>query len=88
MNQDLYVKIFFDNILPKNFEHIIIIYRILAQLIKNENLINIKNNKDFWIEFCTWFILEGKNKLGFFINQLIKQFDFSKENVKLIKRIC
>lgn len=87
LNQDLYVKIFFDNFLPQNFEHIIIIYRILAQLIKNENLINIKNNKDFWREFCYWFILEGKNKLGFFINQLIKQFDFSKENVKLIKRI-
>ncbi len=86
LNQDLYVKIFFDNILPKNFEHIIIIYRILAQLIKNENLINIKNNKDFWIEFCTWFILEGKNNLGVFINQLIKQFDFSKENIKIIKR--
>ncbi len=87
LNQELYVKIFFDNGLPKNFEEIIDIYRILAQLIKNENLINIKNNKDFWREFCIWFILEGKNKLGVFINQLINQFDFSKENITLIKRI-
>ena len=87
LNDDLYVKLFFDNDLPKNFNDIIIIYRILAQLIRNDNLMNIKNDRDFWREICTWFILEGRNKLGHFLTDLSKQFDFSKENIKIIKGI-
>ena len=87
LNQEVFLSIFYYDELPSKYQEILVVYKLFIQLIKNENLINIKNNKDFWREFCYWFILEGKNKLGFFINQLIKQFDFSKENVKLIKRI-
>ena len=41
-------------------KEILVVYKLFIQLIKNENLLQITNDKEFWREILNYFITEGK----------------------------
>ena len=88
LNKELYLNIFYNDILPKKYNEILIIYKIFVQLIKNENLIKLLNNdQEFWREISNYFITESKNKLGDFILNLIENFSFNEENILKMRKM-
>jgi hypothetical protein len=55
-------------------------------MLNKEELINIKDNKEFWKKTCEYFIREGDGKTGAMVQGCVKNIDFSNENVfKLTK---
>ncbi len=67
LNQEVFLNIFYYDELPNKYKDILIVYKLFIQLIKNENLLQITNDKEFWREILNYFITEGKKKLGIFI---------------------
>ena len=80
-------KIFHEKNLTSEQENIIIIYRIFFQLIKQSEISNIKNNKEFWIKCCNYINENGKDKTGDFFKDSSNNFDFSAENIFKIKKM-
>ena len=80
-------KIFQVKELNSEQEEIIIIYRIFFQLIKQNEISNIKNNKEFWIKCCNFINENSQNKIGDFFKNSVKNFDFSAENIFKIKNM-
>ena len=88
LNKELYLNIFYNDILPKKYKEILIIYKIFVQLIKKEDLIQLSNNDtEFWREISNYFITESKNKLGDFILTLIDNFSFNEENILKMRKM-
>ena len=88
LNKELYLNIFYNDILPKKYNEILIIYKIFVQLILKENLIKLINDdKEFWREISNYFITEAKNKLGDFILNLSEDFVFNEENVLKMRKM-
>ena len=87
LNQDLYYKIFTKDELDPSLSEIIIIYRILYQLLKVENLVSIKNDNDFWKENCKFLLSESHDKLGTFMVEKSKEFCFDCENCYKLKEM-
>ena len=87
LNQEVFLSIFYYDELPSKYQEILVVYKLFIQLIKNENLIKIKNNKEFWREISNYFITEGKNKLGDFILNLSKNFCFDDDNINKMRQL-
>jgi hypothetical protein len=88
LKENLYGKIFRNEISIKTIEEIEIIYRILLQLINQDNLVKIKDKKIFWNEISKFFLNNMNENLSNYINEISKKFDFSEKNVVKIKKIC
>ena len=70
-------------------DDIYIVYKIIFQLIKNNDIKNCTNKKDFF-EKMVIFVqehIEDKNKIGDFFKNMVNQFEFSEENIFQIKKI-
>ena len=80
-------KIFHEKNLTSEQEKIIIIYRIFLQLIKQSEISNIKDNKEFWIKCCNYINENSKGKTGDFFKDSLNYFDFSAENIFKIKNM-
>ena len=87
LDQDLYTKIFTKDELEPSLNEIIIIYRILYQLLKIENLVSIKNDNDFWKANCNFLLTESHDKLGNFMVEKSKEFCFDCENCYKLKEM-
>jgi hypothetical protein len=54
-------------------------------MLRKDEFTKLKDKKEFWSKVCEFFIKEGNGKTGTLINSLIKEIDFSDENIyKLI----
>ena len=60
LNQEVFLNIFYYEELPNKYKEILVVYKLFIQLIKNENLLQITNDKEFWREILNYFITEGK----------------------------
>ena len=87
LNQEVFLNIFYYDELPNKYKDILIVYKLFIQLIKNENLLQITNDKEFWREISNYFITEGKNKLGDFILNLSKNFSFDDNNINKMRNL-
>ena len=70
-------------------DDIFIVYKIIFQLIKNNEVKNCGNKKDFF-EKMVIFVhehIEDKNKIGDFFKNMVNEFEFSEENIFQIKKI-
>ena len=70
-------------------DDIYIVYKIIFQLIKNNEVKNCGNKKDFF-EKMVIFVhehIEDKNKIGDFFKNMVNEFEFSEENILQIKKI-
>lgn len=67
---------------------IILIYRILCQIFKLDNLINIKDDNIFWNNFCAWILNEGNKGLGNFLFEKSKEFNLDEDNIEKIEKLA
>ena len=85
LNQEFFLNILYYDELPNKRK--LVVYKLFIQLIKNENLLQITNDKEFWREISNYFITEGKNKLGDFILNLSKNFSFDDNNINKMRNL-
>jgi hypothetical protein len=85
LNEPVYNKVFADAVLPS--ADILLTYRILFQLLGNETLSKIKDNSEFWKQCCEYFVNESGGKLGNMVQQLVKNMDFSSENIFKVNKV-
>jgi hypothetical protein len=83
LNEGLYFKLFEG---PVAHEDIILPYRIFFQLL-NMPQAGIVNQNEFWTSTCSFFAKEKDGKLGTMVTNLVKNIDFSDENIFKITKI-
>ena len=88
LNEDYYKKSFKNKKLIENENkiEIILVYKIFFQFLKND-IVNIKNNINFWNETCEYINNNSNGRIGDFIIEKGKEFDFSAENLYKIKKL-
>ena len=68
---------------------VLLLYRILYQLInKEKDILKVKDNAEFWKLFKEHLLKNSENGIGSYIQEQIKNFDFSEENIKTIYNLC
>lgn len=70
-------------------DDIYIVYKIIFQLIKNNEIKNSENKKDFY-EKMGIFVhqnIQEKDKIGDFFKNMVNEFEFSEDNIFQIKKI-
>ena len=87
LNDENYNNIFQMEELSPPLDEIILIYRIFFQLINKEEFTEILSDKKFWKEARNYFLENSNGKIGSFINELISEFDFNKENIYKLKNL-
>ena len=80
-------KIFNDKDLFPPLDEIILIYRIFFQLLKDNDLKYIKNEKQFWLEASDYIVNKSDGKLGDYFRNSVDNFDFSPKNIFEIKKL-
>ena len=70
-------------------DDIYIVYKIIFQLIKNNDIKNSENKKEFFEKMGKYVDehVEDKNIIGDFFKNMVNEFEFSEENIFQIKKI-
>jgi len=84
LNEAMYNKLFSNPVVPN--EDILMPYRIYFQLV-NHSYAAIKDDKEFWENCCRYFLTENNGRTGDLINNSVKNFDYSEENLYKILKI-
>ena len=87
LNNENYIQIFNNKELEPPLDIIIPVYRIFFQLLKDNNIKNIKDEKLFWLEASDYILNHSNGKLGEFIKESTENFDFSPKNIYEVKKI-
>ena len=87
LNDKKYKDIFKNKDLIPPLNEIIIIYRIFFQLLKNNNLNKIKNDKIFWKKAAEYILSNCNDNLGDFFNNSLNDFDLRFRNIYEIQKI-
>ena len=87
LDNEIYNNIFKSKELKSPLYDIILIYRIFFQLMNNDEIIELENDKKFWEEARNYFLENDNNKLGYFIKNNINEFDFTNENIYKLKKL-
>ena len=87
LNNDKYNQLFKKNILDPNLKEIVVIYRILFRLLNEKTICSIEDDSEFWIKVCDFFNEKGIDKLGTFLVDSTKKFNFENNNVYLINKL-
>ena len=87
LNNDLYNYIFKKEKLESPYDEIIIVYRIFFQLINDEDICNIQNDKIFWEKTRKYILEKNKGKTGKFIKDYVSEFDFTNQNIYKLKKL-
>ncbi len=87
LNGKTYNQIFTTKELLPPQNEILIVYRIFFQLLKVNNIYNIKDEKLFWLEATDYILNNSNGKTGEFFKESINNFDFSIKNIYEVKKI-
>ena len=87
LDQDLYSKLFKIPILDDNLSDIYIIYRLLFVLFGEPEIADIMDDRAFWVKCTEYLITKSNGKIGTFIAEKSKSFDFSHKNIYLMNRL-
>jgi len=86
LNEGIYFKLFTEGPVPS--EDIILTYRIFFQLLNMHEYVLTKNAEEFWKMTCEYFVKESNQKLGQMVQNLVKNIDFSNENIYKVTKIA
>ena len=86
LNEDKYSKIFKKELSPF-LNEIILVYRIFFQLLKDNGISKIKDDKLFWAKASEHILKSNNGKTGDFFKNSIANFDFSYKNIYEIKKL-
>ena len=87
LNNEKYNQLFKKNILDPKLNEIIVIYRLLFRLLNQHEICQIEDDSEFWIKVCDFFNEKGIDKLGTFLVDSTKAFNFEDHNVYLINKL-
>jgi hypothetical protein len=85
LNESLYYKLFTEGPIPN--DDIILTYRIFFQLLNMKDYVDIRDNTEFWKKACDYFVNESNSKLGSMVTGLVKNIDFSTENIYKVSKL-
>jgi hypothetical protein len=85
LNDQRYTKIFVPSVLPH--DDILLIYRLYFMLINKHDISNITNKNEFWLQTCNFFLNECNNEIGAVTHELVKNINFSADNLVRIKKL-
>ena len=87
LNNELYSKLFKIPILDDNLSDIYIIYRLLFVLLGEHEIADIMDDRLFWAKCTEYLITKSNGKIGTFIVEKSKNFDFSHKSICLMNRL-
>jgi len=87
LDDNSYNKIFTIKNLEPPLDQIIFIYRVFFQLIVEEKLVDIENDKKFWEQTRNLILEKNNNKTGTFIRDYTSEFDFTCKNLYKLKKL-
>ena len=87
LNNELYDKIFKKPVLDDNLKEILIIYRILFYLLSENEIAEIKDENLFWNTMREYLLNKSEGKIGTFISNNVKNFNFSNKTIYLINKL-
>ncbi len=68
-------------------DDIILTYRIFFQLLNKTEISEIKDKSEFWQKTCNFLVKENDIKMGTVIQNLVKNIEFSNENIYKISKM-
>jgi hypothetical protein len=68
-------------------DDIILTYKIFFQLLNHTEISEIKDKNEFWQKTCSFLVKENETKMGTVIQNLVKNIDFSNENIYKISKM-
>ena len=80
-------KIFTQKILDIKLSQIYIVYRVLFVLLGEQKIAEIIDDGEFWVKCIEYLNEKSNNKIGSFILEKSKSFDFSKNSIYLINKL-
>ena len=88
LDEELYMRVFLRVPPEKTLEEIVLVYKLFCQLLKKEDFVGIKDNKEFFEKFSK-FILENKgDKLSEFCLKCVSEFNFDDKNILKLKEMA
>ena len=87
LDNPLYSKFFEIPILDDNLNDIYIIYRLLFVLFGEHEIADIMDDRLFWVKSTEYLIKKSDGKIGTFILEKSKNFDFSHQSIYLMNRL-
>ena len=87
LDTPLYSKLFKTPILDDNLSDIYIIYRLLFVLFGEPEIADIMDDRLFWVKCTEYLITKSNGKIGSFIVEKSKSFDFSHKSIYLMNRL-
>ena len=87
LDNALYSKLFKTPILDDNLADIYIIYRLLFVLFGEHEIADIMDDRLFWVKCTEYLITKSNGKIGTFIVEKSKNFDFSHKSIYLMNRL-
>ena len=85
LDEELYLRVFLRPVPEKTLDEIIIVYKLFCQLLNKEDLVEIRDDKEFWEKFSK-FILDNKgDKLSEFCLKCVSEFNFDDKNIFKLK---
>ena len=86
LNDNMYYKLFTEEGQVPS-DDIILTYKIFFQLLNNTEISEIKDKNEFWHKTCSFLVTENETKMGTVIQNLVKNIDFSNENIYKISKM-
>ena len=87
IDKETFSKLFKQKTLDIKLSEIYIVYRVLFLLFGEQKIAEIVDDGEFWEKCIEYLNTNGGNKIGSFILEKSKSFDFSKNSIYLINKI-
>ena len=87
LDQDLFSKLFKTPVLDDNLSDIYILYRLLFVLFGEHEIADIMDDRAFWVRCIDYLVTKSNGKIGTFIFEKAKHFDFSHKSIYLMNRL-
>ena len=88
LDQESYLKIFQKPPEENKLKEILIVYKIFCQLLKKEDLVKIKDEREFWEKFSK-FIIDNKNEsLSKFFIDSSQKFYLDNNNLNKVRKLA
>jgi hypothetical protein len=83
----MFSKLFKQKVLDIKLSDIYIVYRVLFALMGETKIAEIVDDNEFWEKCIEYLNNNGKNKIGSFIYEKSKSFDFSHKNIYTLNKL-
>ena len=87
IDKETFSKLFKQKTLDIKLSEIYIVYRVLFLLFGEQKIAEIVDDGEFWEKCIEYLNTNGGNKIGSFILEKSKSFDFSKNSIYLINKL-